>query len=1264
MPRPGKERVSKKRVSFIFLLFLTGILVLFGNLHATTISSNCVSCHNNTPSSGIAKIDTTAFSYVNASHYYLNAELNVSAFWHMDNGDGNTANDSSGNANHAKIWGDTVLLMHFEEGDGSAPDDETSYENDGSLYGDTLLLMHFDEGSGTTANDETSYNNSGTINGSTYTSDGPSGSGYSLGFDGVDDYVNISSMSNFNPDYGTISLWIYIDTANTNSGHIYWLNHGDSNNWMQIVWRGDLSPQVIRTNRKANGVAGGNLEVNISSSGWYHYVRTWSTSQGEDMYLNGVYITSNTSSISSMGGTFNFQHIGARAESTVDLTTYFNGSIDEVAIYNRSLTPSEISDMYSAQVAQFVEYTNDTPSGSGYSLSFDGSGDYIGLGNDASLNITGTIWFNAFIKPGNISASNIQNIIAHGHTFTPNGEVFLRLARGKYQVGSWDGSLHNTEYNIPVADENKWVHLSGGYNGTDWVLYRNGTLVNSTPDATGAVYVNESWAIGARGTGTERFFNGSIDEVAIYNRSLTPSEISDMYSAQVAKFVEWGTGRFNSGLRLDGSNEFANASSSSSLNITGEITMEAWVNLSGTGKDQTILRKEGAYALEINSSNNLNASLWLDTGFLSVQSSSALNAGQWYHVAATFDGTTLSVYLDGQGNGSAAQSGTITKTSNALYMGSTSGSSRFFNGTMDEVQILGRAKSAAEIGDDAGGGPGTDLDRRCWACHYDGTSPPASFDHDAYPRIKDPWNCTDCHLAGNYSATTVESHRVNDTRVNTTVSCSVCHNNSVAPNYDSGAGENNTAKSNVSHYGTNESLSPGGYNTTNCTTCHRNPAVGALWGGATRIRHSDDDYISCSRCHNTSTNSGQPLDGPFRKLHDANLTDARHTQYVSVHYNYDWEGDDADEGEPGVNPEKRRFEACPACHNESGITGIGGVYPPRICEDCHTPSGSGPYQGPVGSGSDVWELRGDYATPGTNARAPQVYDHYFNSSGVNVSNQSGRFGGNRLSSCYDYNNQTGLGSCHGVSFHINTSTDGKYAHSKDRPAGAKGNNNDTYHYQLVVDYMPDTTNCTFCHKQTNSTKRDYWGGAPYVGDNMGTQNSQCLACHLNRTLTLYNFHEAVESDGTRTWGLMSCGSCHFNYPRMSGFGKPQFWMNEAMFRSSVHGNTSRILCTDCHTNATDHQSDPLNALPPENAWKWCECCHVGNGTAADMGRHNLTFRPQDNMYNSTISVMGVTNCTWCHDPTIYYNAVATYNRTSGKDCRFCHPFPDKLPGGD
>ncbi|NQT35840.1 MAG: hypothetical protein HQ581_00035 [Planctomycetes bacterium] len=156
-------------------------------------------------------------------------------------------------------------------------------------------------------------------------------------------------------------------------------------------------------------------------------------------------------------------------------------------------------------------------------LDLDGSGDYVSLGNPAGLNITGQITLAAWVRPD--STGGLQNIIVRGHVASPQGEVYLRIANGQYQVGSWNGSAHKTSAAIPAGDVGNWIHVAGVYDGTDWRLYRNGVEIASQAESTGAVSVATGWAIGARATGTERFFDGRIDDARIYDRGLSAAEV-------------------------------------------------------------------------------------------------------------------------------------------------------------------------------------------------------------------------------------------------------------------------------------------------------------------------------------------------------------------------------------------------------------------------------------------------------------------------------------------------------------------------------------------------------------------------------------------------------------------------------------------------------------------------------------------------------------------------------------------------------------------
>ncbi|MEK0449741.1 MAG: hypothetical protein RL088_2009 [Verrucomicrobiota bacterium] len=168
------------------------------------------------------------------------------------------------------------------------------------------------------------------------------------------------------------------------------------------------------------------------------------------------------------------------------------------------------------------------------------SPNYVNLGNPASLQITGQFTCAAWIKSS--ASDGLRNIVNKGHSTTPNGEITLRINAGAYQGGSWNGSSHIAigPAGQATGDIGTWVHLASVYDGTTWRLYRNGVQIASTLDATGAVPVTANWAIGARGGGGERYFSGQIDEVCIFNRGLSATEVNQvMNNTGLASGILW-----------------------------------------------------------------------------------------------------------------------------------------------------------------------------------------------------------------------------------------------------------------------------------------------------------------------------------------------------------------------------------------------------------------------------------------------------------------------------------------------------------------------------------------------------------------------------------------------------------------------------------------------------------------------------------------------------------------------------------------------------
>ena len=78
----------------------------------------------------------------------------------------------------------------------------------------------------------------------------------------------------------------------------------------------------------------------------------------------------------------------------------------------------------------------------------------------------------------------------------------------------------------------------------------------------------------------------------------------------------------------------------------------------------------------------------------------ALTANSWAHLAATYDGTTMRVYVTGAQVASRAQTGNIATSTDPLQIGGDSAFGQYFAGTIDEVRIYNRALSPTEIQSD------------------------------------------------------------------------------------------------------------------------------------------------------------------------------------------------------------------------------------------------------------------------------------------------------------------------------------------------------------------------------------------------------------------------------------------------------------------------------------------------------------------------------------------------------------------------------------
>ena len=174
------------------------------------------------------------------------------------------------------------------------------------------------------------------------------------------------------------------------------------------------------------------------------------------------------------------------------------------------------------------------------------------------------------------------------------------------------------------------------------------------------------------------------------------------YAGTLTAPSSWTSGgRFGNGVMLDGDAQGITVPAASALDVASGLTLEAWVCPASIAGYPKIIWRDG----EDGSPFNLGMAYGNGTpvfgvlttaGSFSVAASSSLNTNVWTHVAATYDGAALRIYIDGVVVGSAAASGVIVASTGDLWLGRAPWGEGFA-GRYDEVRIYDRALTAVEI---------------------------------------------------------------------------------------------------------------------------------------------------------------------------------------------------------------------------------------------------------------------------------------------------------------------------------------------------------------------------------------------------------------------------------------------------------------------------------------------------------------------------------------------------------------------------------------
>lgn len=216
------------------------------------------------------------------------------------------------------------------------------------VIGNLVGGWDMNEGSGTTAHDKSGNGNDGAISGATFTTDRNGNANQALNFDGVDDYADMgggTSLKFYNSSAFSMNVWF--KTTKTDRADIL------SRFKASIPYNGYMLSLNRTTAGKLDlytGTAYTDIGSDLNNGNWHNAISIIHGNNTISFYLDGIKVLSDQALTQDTDSDVNL--IIGRYQHT-DLN-FFQGSLDDVHIYNRALTADEIADVYSASHATLI----------------------------------------------------------------------------------------------------------------------------------------------------------------------------------------------------------------------------------------------------------------------------------------------------------------------------------------------------------------------------------------------------------------------------------------------------------------------------------------------------------------------------------------------------------------------------------------------------------------------------------------------------------------------------------------------------------------------------------------------------------------------------------------------------------------------------------------------------------------------------------------------------------------------------------------------
>lgn len=408
----------------------------------------------------------------------------------------------------------------------------------------------FDEGTGTKATDASGLGHAGTLVGSPTWTNGKLGKGLSFNGDSVQQ-VTMPTFDASASNLKSASYWIYPTSVGSSAAilstsNLYHMTGaGGTNGNLATIFPDDVKKQCSSL---------------LSTNSWQFVYLDF---VNDKIYKNGVDCTT-TLVVSWTHDPFTGLIVGHSYASYPAPT----GKLDDLRVYNRTLSDAEITALYKSTAVVVNAPTNTSLTRGLVGLwSFDGKDmnwgtnmalDRSGSGNNGTLVSMSTstspvagkigqgLLFNnrEYVTTGGVTSNGSSSVFAWINPYflgacpgsAPNGCVIAMIANNflfeaKSAVLDVYGYNFNTPQWVHFANSgiviNKWMHVGFTYDGTTLLGYLNGVQIGT---ATVPGTMGSGGNINIGGQSNFRLFEGKIDDVRNYNRALSATEVKALYN--------------------------------------------------------------------------------------------------------------------------------------------------------------------------------------------------------------------------------------------------------------------------------------------------------------------------------------------------------------------------------------------------------------------------------------------------------------------------------------------------------------------------------------------------------------------------------------------------------------------------------------------------------------------------------------------------------------------------------------------------------------